>query len=198
MGLLLHIPRKICIKKSDIRRRCTIAVFSPAGIPPLTAAEQDNKARYLAVFQGHSPEAHLSERLDAIAQVFLFDLMELPIAPPMVSLDPTSNGDSRAQTIVAYARSRPQTVTVQELAEVFGYSTRQVTRLFHQATGQSCIRFIQSCREEQFLALLVGSDISISRALELSGIRSVSQYFTAFRARYGMSPAEYRQTYRRR
>lgn len=31
-----------------------------------------------------------------------------------------------------------------------------------------------------------------------TGIRSVSQYFTAFRARYGMSPAEYRQTYRRR
>ena len=30
-----------------------------------------------------------------------------------------------------------------------------------------------------------------------TGIRSVSQYFTAFRARYGMSPAEYRQTYRR-
>ena len=40
-----------------------MAVFFPAGIPPLTAAEQNNKARYLAVFQGHSPEALLRDPL---------------------------------------------------------------------------------------------------------------------------------------
>ena len=40
-----------------------MAVFFSAGIPPLTAAEQNNKARYLAVFQGHSPEALLRDPL---------------------------------------------------------------------------------------------------------------------------------------
>ena len=30
-----------------------------------------------------------------------------------------------------------------------------------------------------------------------TGIRSVSQFFSEFRGRYGMSPAEYRQTYRK-
>lgn len=40
-----------------------MAVFFPAGIPPLTAAEQNNKVRYLEVFQGHSPEALLRDPL---------------------------------------------------------------------------------------------------------------------------------------
>ena len=54
--------------------------------------------------------------------------------------------------------------------------------------------------EQVFQPVLQGGGLLSTFLLKTlyTGIRSVSQYFTAFRARYGMSPAEYRQTYRRR
>lgn len=143
------------------------------------------------------PTPLLRERINAVAQLFLLDLLERSARPPEVSLDTQPGGDARAQAMIAYVRGHAGTASVQDLSQVFNYSTRQVSRIFRQVTGQSCIDFIQTCRQEQFLALLVGSDISISRALELAGIRSVSQFFSEFRGRYGMSPAEYRQTYRK-
>ena len=54
-----------------------MAVFFPAGIPPLTAAEQNNKARYLAVFQGHSAHA-MAEGLPLWTNFFLAVIDTVP------------------------------------------------------------------------------------------------------------------------
>ena len=82
------------------------------------------------------------------------------------------------------------------MSQVFSYSKRQLSRLFKNATGQSVSDHIQQRRTEHFLSLLVGSDMQISRAMELAGINSSSRFFTQFRKQYGMSPAQYRKDFR--
>jgi len=136
---------------------------------------------------------YAEEKLISCAQLLLFELLSHQTCPAEVHYE--DGIDGRNQALVAYTRSHADTVTVQELCQVFSYSKRHITRIFQQITGQTAIEYIQTCREERFLSLLVGSSMSISRIQELCGISSTSQFFRQFRDKYGMSPKEYRQCY---
>lgn len=166
-----------------------MAVFFPAGIPPLTAAEQSNKARYLAVFQGHSPEE------------LLRDPLLLPFPTPQFSdypHDPQGPEESLRQREAKRLNVQPNLHEGEVL-------------LIAPGTPHAFLDDSDDCLIYNLLFPLERFEMAFQPVLrshsELStfllktlytGIRSVSQYFTAFRARYGMSPAEYRQTYRRR
>ena len=154
----------------------------------------DNRLADLVALAEH-PTPYYREQAVNFTQLLLFDLLLYQSAPPLVSLDETHDGIN-ATTLVEYIKNHSSTVTVNELCQVFNYSDRQISRIFKAATGQTVSEYIQLLRMEQFLSLLVGSDIQINRAMELAGINSTSRFFTQFREQYGLSPAQYRNTYR--
>jgi len=130
-----------------------------------------------------------------ITQLLLFDLLLCQTKPPMVSLDEMTNGIDTT-LLVEYIRNHSSTVSVKELSEVFNYSERQIGRMFKAATGQAVSEYIQQLRMDHFLSLLVGSDMQISRAMELAGINSTSRFFSQFREQFGLSPVQYRKEFR--
>ena len=156
---------------------------------------QDNRLAELVTLTQQRPP-HLRQRLNAAMQLFLLDLLDRQAAPPTVSIDQPGTG-SRDKMMVEYVRSHSRSVSVQELSQVFSYSERQITRIFQQATGGTCIEFIQHCRMEQFLSLLLGTNMSVQQALERAGIRSANSFYRSFRSQFGMSPLEYRMAYRK-
>ena len=156
---------------------------------------QDNCLSELVTLAQQRPP-HLRQRLNASMQLFLLDLLDCQAEPPTVSIDQPGAG-SRDKMMVEYVRSHSRSVSVQELSQVFSYSERQITRIFQQATGGTCIEFIQHCRMEQFLSLLLGTNMSVQQALERAGIRSANPFYRSFRAQFGMSPLEYRMAYRK-
>lgn len=112
-----------------------------------------------------------------------------------VSIDaPGSAG--RDQTLINYVRSHSSSVSVTELSQIFSYSKRQITRIFQQSTGMSCIDYIQQCRMEHVLSMLLHSDLSVARILELCGIHSSQHFNRDFKARFGMTPGEYRRNHK--
>lgn len=141
------------------------------------------------------PRQHLGERLRSYSQLFFLDLLDVQAQPPTVSIDLISK-PKHQRILTEYIHAHATNVTVQELSNVFNYSPRQIARIFRKATGMSCTEYIQKCRQETFLSLLVGSDVNISQAMEISGIKSPSAFYAAFRQQYGKSPAEYRQEHR--
>ena len=126
--------------------------------------------------------------------MFLLDMVDCKASAPDVSID-LSNSKINDKVLMDYINTHAATVTVQELSEVFNYSPRHIARILKRATGASCTDFIRQRRLETFLSLLVGSNMSISRAMDLSGIRSPSVFYTEFREQFGMSPADYRKKF---
>lgn len=152
------------------------------------------RENYLAELwtEWRNPDTQHNARLTALMTLFFLDLLRIQTAPVTVSIDaPGSAG--RDQMLIAYVRSHSSSVSVAELSQIFSYSERQITRIFQQTMGMSCIEYIQQCRMENFLSLLLHSDMSIARILELCGIRSTQHFTRSFKARFGMTPAQYRQ-----
>lgn len=145
-------------------------------------------------WQNEHPYAR--NRLTSLLQLLFFDLLTYQEKPITVSMDvPAAQG--RSQTLLNYVQRRCETTTVQELSTVFNYSPRQISRIFRQTTGMSCQDYILKCREERFLSLLLGTNMNIQKIMQMAGIRTENQFYNDFRAKYGMSPSEYRMQYQK-
>jgi transcriptional regulator GlxA family with amidase domain len=83
--------------------------------------------------------------------------------------------------------------TTSDAAESLGMSRMHLNRRLRSLTGQSTHQFIQEMRLESARTALVTQSLPVSAIAAEAGFKSVSQFTTAFRFRYGAPPAEYRR-----
>jgi len=69
--------------------------------------------------------------------------------------------------------------------------------LFKRGVGQTMVQYVIRRRLDIALATLVSTDRTIAEIAFQSGFRSLSRFYEAFTARFGMSPKRYRRHYRR-
>lgn len=81
-------------------------------------------------------------------------------------------------------------ITLGMLAKEAGFNPTYFSELFKQTTGESFIDKLNSLRLE-YACTLLANNYSVSYACFESGFGSMSNFFTAFKKRYGMSPKEY-------
>ena len=76
------------------------------------------------------------------------------------------------------------------LAKEAGFHAMYFSSIFKRATGESYVQRLNHLRLE-YAATLLANNYSVSYACFESGFGSLSNFFTAFKKKYGMGPREY-------
>ena len=86
---------------------------------------------------------------------------------------------------------------VERMAARAAMSPRHFRRVFAEAFGIAPMRFVERLRMEQACLRLSEGGASVDRIAAAVGFNSADAFRRAFRARYGVSPGEYRQRFGR-
>lgn len=81
-------------------------------------------------------------------------------------------------------------IRLSTLAKEAGFNTSYFSELFKQTTGESFTEKLNGLRLE-YACTLLSNNYSVSYACFESGFGSLSNFFTAFKKKYGVSPSEY-------
>jgi AraC family transcriptional regulator len=84
-------------------------------------------------------------------------------------------------------------LTLRLLAEESGYSRTHFLRMFRGATGQSPHRYLLELRLKKAESMLSSRSLSLVDVALACGFSSHAHFSTAFRSRFGLSPAAYRR-----
>jgi transcriptional regulator GlxA family with amidase domain len=106
-------------------------------------------------------------------------------------------GDPQFAELIAWIQTRlPRPIEIAELAGRAGLSERTFYRHFVAATGRTPAQFIQGARLELARTLLLTA-LPLKTVAARSGLGSTAWLNVAFRRRFGLMPATFRELYRR-
>lgn len=115
------------------------------------------------------------------------------IAQPM----PETTRDARINNLIDYLQHNiSQPLNLDALAESVAMSRRTLTRHFMKATGMSVVSWITAERLRRSQLLLESSNLPVEAVAEQVGYLSAVTLRQQFKARFGVSPAEWRKTFR--
>ena len=86
-----------------------------------------------------------------------------------------------------------QVITLDDMAEQFGFSSYYFSRLFKSATGYNFTEYLTLQRVKRAQLLLADSDMNITEIAFASGFKSISSFNRAFRQSRGCAPRDYRK-----
>ncbi|EMK5694045.1 helix-turn-helix domain-containing protein, partial [Enterobacter hormaechei] len=112
---------------------------------------------------------------------------------------PKDTRDGRINCLIDYLQqhiSEPH--NLDSLAEVVSMSRRTLTRHFFKATGMSVADWLTAERLRRSQILLESGNLPIENVAGQVGFLSAATYRQQFKARFGVSPAEWRKTFRTR
>ncbi|TLV17820.1 helix-turn-helix domain-containing protein [Klebsiella indica] len=112
---------------------------------------------------------------------------------------PKSTRDTRINGLLEYLQQHIcQPHNLDSLAQVAAMSRRTLTRHFVKATGMSLTDWLSAERLRRSQLLLEAGDLPVEQVAEEVGYLSAVTYRQQFKSRFGVSPAEWRRTFRRR
>lgn len=112
---------------------------------------------------------------------------------------PETTRDAGINNLIDYLqRNISQPLNLDTLAESVAMSRRTLTRHFMKATGMSVASWITAERLRRSQLLLESSNLPIEAVAEQVGYLSAVTLRQQFKARFGVSPAEWRKTFRMR
>jgi len=115
---------------------------------------------------------------------------------PYLAVAP-ENGDSPVARIQAYVMANiAGRLTLPLLAAELGMSARNLTRLFVARTGMTPHAFIEAARIDIARNLLEGTGLPLKTVAHRCGFVTVDRMRVLFQQRLGVSPAQYRASFR--
>jgi AraC family transcriptional regulator len=101
--------------------------------------------------------------------------------------------DARLRRVIEFMSVHfGEPITLDQLATEAGISKYHFTRMFRDKVGQTPYRFLTETRLAAARKLLVTTNLRIGEIAMACGFTAASHFTTAFAARYGSSPVEYR------
>jgi len=111
---------------------------------------------------------------------------------------PKNTRDARINCLIDYLqRHIEQPHDLDSLAAIVAMSRRSLTRHFAKATGMTVAGWLTAERLRRSQLLLEAGSLSVERVAHQVGFVSAVTYRQQFKARFGVSPAEWRKTFRR-
>jgi AraC-like DNA-binding protein len=131
-----------------------------------------------------------------LAQIGSMHLVDAVV--PTGETDSQSRNIERLVAVTNYIDShRSEDMSVEQLAELAGFSKYHFERLFKSCMGISCYQYITKRRVMLAQELLGDTDLSVMDIALQSGFFSLSTFNRVFKEINGCSPTEYRKLYRR-
>lgn len=110
---------------------------------------------------------------------------------------PKNTRDARINSLIDYLqRHIHEPHNLDSLAEVVSMSRRTLTRHFVKATGMTVADWLTAERLRRSQVLLEAGSLPIESVAEKVGFLSAITYRQQFKARFGVSPTEWRKTFR--
>lgn len=105
---------------------------------------------------------------------------------------------NRLAVITSYVKEHyTDEISLERLAEIFGYSPTYLSRMFQKYAGINYKSYLQSIRVEYAYQELANSDRTISEIALENGFPNSKAMAKAFQKKYGMLPSEYRKKIRK-
>lgn len=105
--------------------------------------------------------------------------------------------DSQNLEIMQYIENNYKTLTLQNLADRFHYSSQHISNRLKQLTGMSFTDYLLKKRMQAASNLLINTNIKIKSISEDIGYQSQEHFIRTFRKYYGVSPSAYRNTHQK-
>lgn len=110
---------------------------------------------------------------------------------------PENTRDGKINALLASLRENlHQPQDLDSLARTLSMSRRTLTRHFHKATGMSLGEWLMAERLQRSQVLLETTGITIEGVAEKAGFDSPVSFRQRFKSRFGVSPSEWRRTFR--
>lgn len=110
---------------------------------------------------------------------------------------PETTRDAQINTLMDHLRSHlEKRQDIDTVARLVGMSRRTLTRHFSKATGMTLGDWLNAERLQRSQALLETTDHSIDVVSSLAGFQSPISFRQHFKARFNVSPREWRRTFR--
>ncbi|WP_237576541.1 helix-turn-helix domain-containing protein, partial [Klebsiella pneumoniae] len=111
---------------------------------------------------------------------------------------PKNTRDARGNCLLDYLqRHIAEPHSLDSLARVVAMGRRTLTRHFARATGMSITDWLTAERLRRSQAMLEAGDLPVEQVAEAVGYLSAVTWRQKFKARFGVSPTEWRRTFRR-
>ncbi len=102
---------------------------------------------------------------------------------------------NRLSTIINYMKENyKEELTLENVAEVFGYAPAYLSRMFQKYAGINYKDYLCNIRMEYAFKELLNTDHTISETALNNGFPNSKAFSREFRKKYGMLPSEYRKT----
>lgn len=98
--------------------------------------------------------------------------------------------------IISYMEQCYDTVTPKQIADVFGFSRTHLGRIYKQHTGTTLQDSICAIRMRHARTLLQESGYSVEQIGQMTGYDDVTNFIRCFKARNGLTPHQYRLSYK--
>lgn len=95
--------------------------------------------------------------------------------------------------IFAYIQEHYQSVTMEELSNVFNYSQRQIIRIIQNSTAKTFSQLLTQLRMEKAATMILAKDNPLEQIATEVGYSSLSSFYRVFVNYYSMTPGEWRQ-----
>lgn len=103
--------------------------------------------------------------------------------------------DGLLRSLIKTVRRRlrsDEEVTVEAVTRELGYTRQYISGRFHRITGRLLSHFLKEKRLEKAARLLKSGNTRVSQISRRCGFDSENYFRQQFRARYGMSPRQFR------
>lgn len=101
------------------------------------------------------------------------------------------------EEICNYIQQHYSTVNTKKLAETFHYQEDYYNRVFKKYSGVTYTSYVQDIRLQKAKDLIVNTDKHISEIIAEIGYRNTGHFHKVFKKKYGITPQQYRQTYKK-
>lgn len=102
-------------------------------------------------------------------------------------------GPAKIPQVLLYMRQNYAQVDLSSVAEHFHYSPRHLSRLIHEKTGRTFLKWVNTYKLQSACVYLQKSELPINRIVELVGYQDCSYFYKLFKSQMGMTVAEYRR-----
>ncbi len=123
-----------------------------------------------------------------------FEPTAKPVAKPARSTAPRVSG--RLSRKIRESLLDPD-ISLKRIADTCNMSVSTLQRRFRAAYGMTVSDYMRMARLERARAAIICGELSVGEAAYLAGYRHTSNFITAFKKQFSLTPAAYRQSHRR-
>ena len=141
------------------------------------------------------PEHHVLY-VECLALKMLLEFLECKYTETFYTSEKKYISGATTEAVLQYIKNNLSTVTLENIAAHFGYSTAHLSRLIKKYTGSSFSTYLMLERITRAEHLLAKTDIAITKVPATIGIESKEYFSRVFKKYNNVSPSQYRKMHR--